>query len=91
MIAGLGRVITGDARGPSGLAVMESTRPLSPLGSSVDISGDFTLLAAANFVGSNSVWMKAAPAGGMDVGDSIIGPGKAGGLPMSSVCGPGGN
>lgn len=30
--------------------------------------------------------MKATPAGGMDVGDSIIGLGKTGELPMSSVC-----
>lgn len=86
MIAGLGRVITGDVGCPSWLAVMTSREAhFFPLGSSVDISGDF-ILPAANFIGSNSVGMKATPAGGMDVGDSIIGLGKTGELPMSSVC-----
>lgn len=34
--------------------------------------------------------MKGAPPGGMDVGDSMMGPGKASGLPMGAVCSTGG-
>lgn len=50
MIAGLGRVITGDVGCPSWLAVMTSTEaPFFPLGSSVDISGDFILPVAKEF------------------------------------------
>lgn len=30
--------------------------------------------------------MKGAPPGGMDVGDSMMGPGKASGLPMGTAC-----
>lgn len=40
----------------------------------------------ANVVRSNSVWMNGAPVGGMDVGDSMMGPGKASGLPMGAAC-----
>lgn len=33
--------------------------------------------------------MKAAPAGGMDTGEMMMGPGKAGGLPMGAACSTG--
>lgn len=44
------------------------------------------VLPGANFVGPNSVGRKGAPPGGMDVGDSMMGPGKAGGLLMGTAC-----
>lgn len=47
------------------------------------------VIPGANFVGSNSVGMKGTPPGGMDVGDSMIGPGKAGGLLMGVACSSG--
>lgn len=46
-------------------------------------------LPGARAVRSISWWMKAAPAGAMDVGDMIMGPGKAGGLPMGAACSTG--
>lgn len=85
MIPGPGRVITGPTGDPSWLPVPGSVGgPLSPLESLLDSSGGFAL--PANFVGSNSVGMKGAPTGGIEGGDSIIGPGKAGGLPMGVAC-----
>lgn len=48
------------------------------------------ILLCAIFVGFNSVGMKGAPPGGMDVGDSMMGPGKAGGLPIGATCWTGG-
>lgn len=47
------------------------------------------VLPGANFVGSNSVGMNGAPTGG-PVGDSMMGPGKAGGLVMGAACRTGG-
>lgn len=87
MTPGPGSVITGAAGDLSWLSVPRSEGgPLSPLESLVDSSGVFILPAGANFVQSNSVGMKGAPPGGMDVGDSMIGPVKAGGLLMGAAC-----
>lgn len=91
IIAGFGRVITGATGDPSWEALPPSEEgPWSPVESSVDSSGGFTLPAAANFTGSNSVGMKGTPPGGRDVGDSMMGAGKAGGLPSGSVSWTGG-
>lgn len=90
MTPGPGRVITGAVGDPSWLSVDTSESvPMSALESLVD-SGGFTLPAGARFARSNSVGMKAAPPGGMDVGDSMMGPGKASGLPMGAACSTGG-
>lgn len=47
-------------------------------------------LPGAKLVRSNSVGMKGAPPAVMDVGDSMMGPGKAGGLPMGAARSTGG-
>lgn len=87
MTPGPGMVITGAVGDPRWFSVPRSEDvPVSPLESLVDSSGGFTLPAVTNFMGSNSVGMKGAPPGGKDVGDSRMGPGKAGGLPMGAAC-----
>lgn len=87
MTGGPGRVITGAVGDPSGLSVpVSEDLPLSPLESMVDSSGGFTPPVGADCVGFNSVGMKGAPPGVMDVGDSMMGPGKAGGLPIGAAC-----
>lgn len=79
-----GRVITGAVGEPSWLSLpaSESVSLLESLMS----SGGLTPPAGANFEGSNSGGMNGPPAGGMAVGDSIMGPGKAGGLLMGAAC-----
>lgn len=87
MTGGPGRVITGAVGDPSWLSVPVSKDvPFSPVESLADSSGGFILTVGAKFVGFNSVGMKGAPPGGMDVGDSMMGPGKAGGLPIGAAC-----
>lgn len=87
MTPGPGMVITGAPGDPRWLSLPGSEGvPWSPLESLGDSSGCFTLPAGANFVGPNSVGRKGAPPGGMDVGDSMMGPGKAGGLLMGTAC-----
>lgn len=87
MTGGPSRVITGAVGDPNWLSVpISEDVPLSPLESLVESSGSFPLPVGAIFVGFNSVGMKGAPPGGMDVGDSMMGPGKAGGLPIGATC-----
>lgn len=43
-------------------------------------------LPADKLAGSNFAGMKGAPPAGSDVGESMMGPGKAEGLPNASVC-----
>lgn len=90
MTPGPGKVITGAVGDPSLMSAPRSEgSPLSPLESMVDSSGGFPFPAGANFVGSNSAGMNGAPTGG-PVGDSMMGPGKAGGLVMGAACRTGG-
>lgn len=82
-----GRAIPGAVGDPSWLSVPISEGvPVSPLESLVESSGGFTLPAGANFKRSNSVEKKEDPPGAMDVGDSRMGRGRAGGLPMGAAC-----
>lgn len=80
--------ITGGVGDPSWLLPDARSEGMltSALGSVVDSSGDFTAPAGVIFVWLNSVGMMGAPPGGMAVGDNMIGPGKASGLPMAATC-----
>lgn len=48
------------------------------------------VLPGARFAGFNSAGMKGAAPPSRDVGDSMMGPGKPGGLPMGAACWTGG-
>lgn len=86
MTGGVGRVIMGAPGDPSLWSVPGSEAALLSSRSTLESSGGFTPAVEANFMGSNSLGMNAAPPGVMGVGDSMMGPGKAGGLPMGADC-----
>lgn len=86
MTAGPGMVIPGATGEPRWLSLPASEGvPLSLLDSLVESSGGFTF-PGGKFVGSNSAGMNGPPPRGMAVGDSMMGPGKAGGLPIGVTC-----
>lgn len=93
MTAGPGIPITCPPGDPICLSVAASEDvPLSAFLSLLDSSVGFSAPVAGgenpagSFVGSKPVGMKGGPAVGMDGGDSMMGPGKAGGLPMGAAC-----
>ncbi len=63
------------------------TSPLQMIKKKATVFSSINVLPGANFVGTNSGGMKGAC---MDVGDIMIGPGKAGGLLMGAACSIGG-
>lgn len=86
MTGGLGRVIIGAVGDPSLWSLPVSEDAFLSSRSMLESSGGFPPAVGANFEGSNSLGMNGAPPGVMGVGDSMMGPGKAGGLPMGADC-----